>query len=172
MPFKDITGQQFSDLIAIKHSHKKGNKHYWLFRCKCGKEAIKRKDQVLNGKFKHCGNHTGNKNHRRKENGEAAFNTLYRTYKYHAKLRKLSFDLTREKFKELTSSNCYYCNIKPSREQKSRTTVYICNGIDRVDNHKGYEVNNCVPCCRRCNSIKMGISKDMIEKIYKFIFKE
>lgn len=27
-------------------------------------------------------------------------------------------------------------------------------GIDRVDNNIGYEINNCVPCCWDCNTMK------------------
>jgi hypothetical protein len=27
-------------------------------------------------------------------------------------------------------------------------------GIDRIDSSRGYEPDNCVPCCRRCNMIK------------------
>ncbi len=60
----DITGKSFNDLTALYLHEKRGSKQYWVFKCKCGKEAIKRRDQVANGKFKHCGNHQGNKSHK------------------------------------------------------------------------------------------------------------
>jgi hypothetical protein len=32
--------------------------------------------------------------------------------------------------------------------------IYTYNGIDRVDNSKGYTPENTVPCCKICNKIK------------------
>ena len=44
-------------------------------------------------------------------------------------------------------------------------------GIDRVDNTKHYELNNCVSCCSTCNKMKMNLTKDkFIDKILE-IFK-
>ena len=34
-------------------------------------------------------------------------------------------------------------------------------GLDRLDNSKGYVLDNVVPCCDKCNRLKhMNISKD------------
>lgn len=49
---KDITGQKFGRLTAIKFINKEKNKngkyrYYWLFKCDCGKEIILRKDCVI-----------------------------------------------------------------------------------------------------------------------------
>jgi len=45
------------------------------------------------------------------------------------------------------------------------------NGIDRVDNSRGYESGNVVSCCGVCNMLKHVLSKEeflaRIEKIYK-----
>ena len=50
------------------------------------------------------------------------------------------------------------------------------NGIDRIDSSKGYSVDNCVPCCAKCNYAKHDLSiddfKNHIEKIYKHLFLE
>lgn len=42
---------------------------------------------------------------------------------------------------------CHYCG-------GAITTV----GIDRIDNTKGYAMNNCVSCCRTCNIAKGAMS--------------
>ncbi|HEC67150.1 MAG TPA: hypothetical protein ENI23_17875 [bacterium] len=42
-------------------------------------------------------------------------------------------------------------------------------GLDRVDNKKGYELENCVPCCKICNSMKMTMDKDEFLKHIKRI---
>ena len=54
--------------------------------------------------------------------------------------------ITEDEFNFLSKNNCYYCG-KPGP-----------NGIDRVDNSKGYVTGNCVPCCKHCNYVKGALS--------------
>lgn len=53
---KDITGQKFNRLTAVKFV-KKDNKRkpYWLFKCNCGKEKVIGKYSVVHGRTKSCG---------------------------------------------------------------------------------------------------------------------
>jgi len=48
--------------------------------------------------------------------------------------------------------------------------------MDRVDSSKGYEKDNVVPCCTRCNLMKLTYSREDFlthaMKIYKFNKKE
>ena len=37
---KDITGQRFGRLVALKPAYKKNRRWYWLSKCDCGKEKI------------------------------------------------------------------------------------------------------------------------------------
>jgi hypothetical protein len=78
----------------------------------------------------------------RKKN-KPSLKSLYSRYKYSAKRRQLSFYLTLEQFSSLFTENCKYCN---------KQSAY---GIDRVNNAFGYEFDNCVPCCKDCNEMKM-----------------
>lgn len=55
MTQKDITGQKFGRLTAIKPSFYKGKDWYWLFKCDCGNEKIINKYKVTNGKICSCG---------------------------------------------------------------------------------------------------------------------
>jgi hypothetical protein len=55
--------------------------------------------------------------------------------------RNLEFSITLTDLAELLSKPCIYCGAAKS-------------GIDRKDNSKGYVVDNCVPACQRCNTIK------------------
>ncbi len=66
--------------------------------------------------------------------------------KSRAKKRKLNFDLTLDTYVAIISDGiCAYCS-SPLPECGS--------GLDRKDSTLGYSVNNCVPCCRRCNEIR------------------
>jgi hypothetical protein len=71
-------------------------------------------------------------------------------YKKGAASRGLQFSLDTYEIQELISLPCHYCGIS------SHTT----NGIDRVDNSKGYIRENCVSCCTVCNRMKHTMTKD------------
>jgi hypothetical protein len=74
---------------------------------------------------------------------------VLRTYKGSATDRSLSFSLTDSETCYLLSQPCYYCGQNPYRHSNG-----VYSGIDRVDNDEGYEPNNCVSCCSRCNRMK------------------
>lgn len=99
---------------------------------------------------------------------EASFNHLYDKYRRGALYREYEFKLTKEEFRTLTSSNCFYCNIEPHQkvQQNTYNGQYTYNGIDRVDNKLGYTIDNVVPCCGVCNQLKGSLdTKIFIEKI-------
>lgn len=79
------------------------------------------------------------------------------TYKNGAKHRKIIFNLTEDEFSTFWQKPCYYCNDEIK-------TV----GIDRINSKEEYSLNNCIPCCGKCNQIKMDISYDeFLRKIIK-----
>jgi hypothetical protein len=39
----------------------------------------------------------------------------------------------------------------------------VYNGIDRIDNTKGYTSGNCLACCIRCNKLKGKLSLAELE---------
>lgn len=51
-------------------------------------------------------------------------------------------------------ANCHYCGIEPSNTYMKSYYNVNYNGIDRVDNSIGYEMNNVVACCKMCNIAK------------------
>ena len=88
---------------------------------------------------------------------------MYGRYKHSAKKRNISFELTFEEFINLTQQNCYYCKHFPNQIVKQRGAFgeYVYNGIDRLDNTKGYTLDNCVSCCKTCNIMKLDLSFDI-----------
>jgi len=98
-------------------------------------------------------------------------------YKRSAKKRKLEWDLTEEQFSKITQQDCYYCGAEPNNiaKQKGKYGEYTYNGLDRVDNTKGYTIDNVVSCCKFCNVAKNNHTlqeyKDWIKKSYNKLFK-
>ncbi len=121
----------------------------------------------MNGNTKSCGCFRlevvrNGEHHKRARKEGVAFRQYLSQYKSNAKTRSLSWELTEEQFRVLTSSPCYYTGVLPQLEYKGRNKhdVYVCNGIDRRDNSKGYTVDNCVPCCFEVNAMKRDFSEE------------
>lgn len=67
----------------------------------------------------------------------------YSRYKETAQRRGIKWNLTLEQFMHFWQTPCRYCG------EKIKTV-----GLDRIDNNKGYEINNVFPCCTDCNKFK------------------
>ena len=153
---------------------KKGRIKSWLCRCDCGNEVIATTGAINFGSVKSCGCLKTESLRERLslKEGEASFRQVYKSYKQKAKDRNIDFYLTKDEFLIITSKRCFYCNSSPNNISKSRSATgdYIYNGIDRIDNSIGYNLDNCVACCKRCNVAKNDMSlkefKDMIISIY------
>ena len=105
---------------------------------------------------------------------------LYRNTKRNAANRKHSFDLSFEEFDRLIQQNCAYCGAAPQTNEalikergNGREPLFYYNGIDRIDSSIGYSIENCVPCCPKCNYMKRSYGKDEflnhIKAIYDFL---
>jgi hypothetical protein len=62
-----------------------------------------------------------------------------------AKKRNLSIEIDLLTYSTLIRSRCHYCDGVLNETG---------SGLDRVDNGKGYSIDNVVPCCKRCNVMK------------------
>ena len=182
--FQDLVGQRFGKLTVIGVSYEKNYRHYWECICDCGNTRVvegsylkTKKDTISCGcsnkihspfpKEKTLENSTinslpriGHKASNIKNPGEATFSKLYGSYVRGSRRRKIDFNLSREEFALLIKQKCFYCGKEPSQIIHSKFNNGDCvyNGLDRVDNSKGYEVNNVVPCCGTCNRAKLTMS--------------
>lgn len=77
---------------------------------------------------------------------------LFKHYIRRCRGRNIYWELSLELFHKLTSAHCHYCGRGPQRKIKD----YPYNGIDRVNDKKGYTPDNSLPCCTECNFIKGG----------------
>lgn len=90
---------------------------------------------------------------------------VFNSYRSSARKRKRAFELSFAEFLALAASNCFYCGGAPASKCHQVVNVngrsvtnygrwLLYNGVDRIDNEKGYEPGNCVACCSICNLAK------------------
>lgn len=165
-------GKKFGRLLVLerdwnKTSEKNNWKKYFKCRCDCGNiRSIRSEHLRMDGDKYHtesCGclqKEKASKNGKLKKlpNGEYPRRCLYSAYKLRTQRRGLVFNLTRDKFDELISQECFYCNDKPKNKYKNNRypdDFILYNGIDRQNSLKGYEIENVVTCCAQCNYAKL-----------------
>ena len=185
----DLIGQRFGRWTVLRatrgRDNRKSRAKRWFCRCDCGTERSVLADSLLNGNSQSCGclhNEITAEIGRRGKGirrpstslgyGVSSFNGLHARYKRNAKKRNLNFELNKDEFKKITSENCFYCDVEPKQifTTKNFFGEYLYNGIDRIDNEKGYSIDNCDPCCGLCNQGKNTLDKQYfiawIEKVY------
>lgn len=149
---EDLTGQVFGLLTVIRWVPNKRWGGKWLCGCKCGNEVAMITSKLTDGCDHHCGCSRG-RNRNGYAPGVGASLSLMRAYIGNARSRGLSWGLTKEDFRRLTSMDCHYCDAPPRAVLRGGpySGDYLYNGIDRVDNTRGYSLDNCVTACGSCN---------------------
>lgn len=74
----------------------------------------------------------------------------YSSLKSAAKRRSLEFNLSFEEYQKLLKQKCFYDGAELNK---------LGYALDRVDNSKGYVLENVVPCCTKCNVAKNNMSQ-------------
>jgi len=168
---------QYGRLTILQQVGYKHKAAMWLCHCTCGNEVIIRGSSLRDGSTKSCGclrnERTKAYNKTRKlSNKVATLNRLITILKHSAKQRDYVWSLTADQVEELSSQPCYYCGAAPSLRSSS---VYngLCsfNGLDRVDNERGYEIDNVVPCCSTCNKAKNTMTQDEFLMWISWVYK-
>lgn len=157
-----------------------------LFKCRCECGVIKNINpmEVRKGNTKSCGCKTNelfknsyDRNYD-KRFVDPVIKLLWAEYKDGASGRRTrrEFNLEFEDFKKLVKSPCNYCGSPPGnlRSTKNGRRKEYVSGIDRIDNDKGYILENCVPCCTTCNFMKRNMKMTdfitHIKRIHDFNF--
>jgi hypothetical protein len=160
----DLTDQRFERLRALFILGKNVRGEYiWLCLCDCGSYTEARGAELRSGHVKSCGCLAKERALEKVElmaianrlpPGEAYLRDTIRAYKTGAADRGLEWSLTDDDCRSLIYRPCFYCEAEPSATTSKKYRGSVANGIDRVDNTKGYTIANCVSCCRRCNYAK------------------
>jgi len=170
---KNDIGKKFGRVTVLSMFNKK-NHTYAECICECGNKKDIRIDALRSGKTKSCGCFNAEVRKRKTQSKyESHKNLIYHYYKKSAKERCLEFSITRDELIDIITNDCFYCGDSPTLQttpykRKEANGFIIANGADRIDNSKGYTIDNIVPCCSKCNKIKMDMKvEDFLDKIEK-----
>ncbi|MCK5612566.1 hypothetical protein KAR91_62420 [Candidatus Pacearchaeota archaeon] len=175
----NLEGQKFGRLTALHDVGSDGHNRLWKCLCDCGNFSTVTAGHLRAKEIRSCGclqkeavGRRAKEGLNRLPTGESNLNRVIKHYKYNTKKRNLKFSLTREQFKKLVQQKCFYCGVKPHTISNSKRSngKFIYNGIDRVDNTKGYIIGNCVTCCRTCNEWKRARTQQEFLLQVKFIY--
>ncbi len=177
-PAVNWVGVRFGRLIVNKLERVLGpgpgrSRQIWLCQCDCGRMCTTSSKELTSGDTQSCGCLQRQRTIESKSIPQttAGVNHCCRNYIGSARLRGLSFDLSKDEVADLISCACWYCS-KPPKERrlntrrKSGPILFTANGIDRIDNAEGYTATNSVPCCETCNYMKETMSlSDFLDHI-------
>lgn len=164
---KSLVGQKLGRLIVIERVRDKNTKTtYYVCRCDCGvMKCIQYANLTPANKkaTRSCGCLQKEllSKRTRKGLGHSVKTSVWNYYRRNAVSRELEWKLTKEQFVELIMGACHYCGIVGRTEttQKYKDTLRH-NGVDRLENDKGYTVENSVTACRVCNIAKNVLSAE------------
>lgn len=170
-PRNDLTGKKFGRLTVIRffgyrdcnHFKRPRREQLWECKCDCGKVKNIIGRAMSHGKTVSCGCYHSEVSTKIIERfrlplGVAAIRKYYTLYRMSAKQRELEFNIDKKLFEKLIKGNCYYCGVSPfclyPYENDICNGRILVNGLDRIDNNKGYVIDNVVTCCKICNYSK------------------
>ena len=157
MKLVDLTGKEFGRLKVKERDLKRSSKHttFWICKCKCGNVISVRRGNLFSGQTTSCGCY------RRELRWNGCGNlsgTYWKDVKHSAKQRGLEFSITKEdawKLFEKQGGKCALSGLPLnfvsdwSRNKKKQTA-----SLDRIDNTKGYTLDNIQWLHRRINFMK------------------
>lgn len=166
---QDIKNQRFGRLKPLFVSGSTGNGAIWVCRCDCGRTVPISRSNLISEATKSCGCIP---NREIKPNQYHCKNKVWNMYVQRCKKNKRVFQLTLQQMVIFAEEPCFYCRLPPSNVSKTSRDSWNYSGLDRVDNSKGYTLDNVVPCCKHCNSLKMDIlNQEETFKVIHFIKK-
>lgn len=155
MKAKDITGQKFNRLTAIRFSHLEKKTHKWFFKCDCGKTRIASKISVMHSKIKACEDCAKEKKknliiERNKieklHHGHSILDKTSRTYNTWRHIKIRCMQKNHKDYERYGAKGIIVCdrwknsfeNFLEDMGERPRDMT-----LDRIDNSKGYNKENC-----------------------------
>lgn len=167
----DVFGQLtvVSDPIKPRKDGKFKNRETFICKCSCGTELECSGTNLRNGRSKNCWDCAWRF---RSENSKNQVSQMEQLYNNRIVIRcrdskhAIENNLSLEDFSKIVSQNCAYCGQPPryikmfNNRKYNNSNDFFANGIDRIDNDKGYSIENCVPSCTDCNRMKLDMTRE------------
>ena len=148
----NLIGKRSGKLVVVKKL-KKQSKHdgsyFWKCKCDCGGITKVRTGDITTKSIKSCKKGCS----KLLPDKEAAFRDVLGCYRRN----KNGFYLTEQQFLDLIIKPCYYCSKKSSNVAFKRKKSFKYNGLDRIDNSKGYQLDNVITSCKDCNFLRRNV---------------
>jgi hypothetical protein len=155
----DLTGRVFGRLTVLSEVQRRTIKgcRRWTCTCSCGRTIQVRSRNLQHGTRTCCGCARTTRLYSRKPDRDVLVARMRNTYTNNARNRGYSFHLADSDIARIIGQDCHYCGAPPtphtSKSHRIVRTLFY-NGMDRMDNTRGYTVRNTVACCSRCNYMK------------------
>lgn len=172
---RDLTGQRFGKLVVVgylyckkyKNKDRIKNRYYWNCSCDCSGSCIVEGRSLIHSVTKSCGCLPKGI----PQKLDSTLTELYNRYKCQSQSANHPFEISKERFAELTQQDCYYCGRPPFQVVKpNHKYPYVYNGLDRISSDGGYTEGNIVVSCGICNRMKLDHNLDFfLSHIQKII---
>lgn len=153
----NLSGKVFGNLTVTEFSRTQitaagQKKAIWKALCVCGSVREYHSSNLMYGKTKSCGctQYAGIK----KSEEHLYISYIHSQHVQTAAAKGIECALTREQVFHLTQLPCHYCKTPAVPRVSGKYPKYPYSSLDRVDNTKGYLLENVVPCCAFCNRAK------------------
>lgn len=144
---KDLTGQRFGRLVAVKYEYQKNGRYLWLFKCDCGNEKIIGSNNVKNGHTLSCGclkKELLSKTYTKHGEGSRGKGET-REYRIWLAMRSRCLNKKTGHYKNYGGRGITICKRWADYKLFIKDMGRCPDGytIERIDNNKGYSPNNC-----------------------------
>lgn len=167
---KDLRRKRFGKLVAIKRKYDEEKKQsMWYCLCNCGNEALVSRKHLISGATQSCGCLAREKTSKRSWKGFGDISGKYwGDLSRSAKYRDVDFNITIEEAWDIFVKQKGRCKFTGEKlffqERKKKQKSMQTASLDRVDNTKGYTVDNCAWVHKRVNKLKNDFTTE--ELIY------
>lgn len=154
---KDITENDYGSLTVLRRAGSKGKLATWECKCLCGNTAICLGSDLRQGKIKTCGCRTGIQTKRNWQGYGDIPKNYWSSLIKNANQRQISVEINIKDLDDLWKEQNAKCSLSGWTISLQEKTA----SLDRIDNSKGYLINNIQWVHKNMNKMKSIFPQEM-----------